>query len=160
MRGCRLAWHDASLGRWRSSVRIRPAPLVLQSESYNCICLHYTILMNRSLLMLSTALLILTITTTNISDAQNASTNASYPTGSLMDSVNQSTLELGQNASLALNEAGEKVGSTLNQLGQNMSDMGSEILNETEETARNVGIGAADVLSNISGEIKEGLSGK
>ena len=160
MRGCRLAWYDASLGRWRSSVRIRPAPSVLQSESYNCIYLHYTILMNRSLLMLSTALLMLTITTPNISGAQNITTNASYPTGSLMDSVNQSTLELGQNASLALNEAGEEVGSTLNQLGQNMSDMGSEILNETEETARNVGIGAADVLSNISGEIKEGLGGK
>jgi hypothetical protein len=38
--------------------------------------------------------------------------------------------------------------------------MGSEILNETEKTAKKVGIGAADVLSNISGEIKEGLTGK
>jgi hypothetical protein len=51
-------------------------------------------------------------------------------------------------------------GSSENQLGQNMSDVGSEVLNDTEETARNVGIGAADVLSNISGEIKEGISGK
>jgi gas vesicle protein len=61
---------------------------------------------------------------------------------------------------LVLNKAGEEVGSTLNQLGQNMSDVGSEILNETEEAAKKVGIGAADVLSNISGEIKEGISGK
>jgi hypothetical protein len=41
-----------------------------------------------------------------------------------------------------------------------MSYVGSEILNDTEETARNVGIGAADVLTNISSEIKEGISGK
>lgn len=39
-------------------------------------------------------------------------------------------------------------------------EVGSEILNETEETAKKVGIGAADALSNISGEIKEGISGK
>jgi hypothetical protein len=59
-----------------------------------------------------------------------------------------------------MNKASEEVSSTINQLGQNMSDVGSEILNETEETAKNVGLGAADVLSNISGEIKEGISGK
>jgi hypothetical protein len=38
------------------------------------------------------------------------------------------------------------------------SEVGSEILNETEVTGKKVGIGAADVLSNISGEIKEGIS--
>jgi hypothetical protein len=27
LRGCCLAWYDASLGRWRSSVQIRPTPL-------------------------------------------------------------------------------------------------------------------------------------
>jgi hypothetical protein len=42
---------------------------------------------------------------------------------------------------------------------QNASEVGGEILNKTGEAAKNVGIGAADVLSNISGEIKEGLSG-
>jgi len=40
------------------------------------------------------------------------------------------------------------------------SEVGSEILNETEDTAKKVGLGTADVLSNISGEIKEGISGK
>jgi hypothetical protein len=110
--------------------------------------------------MISIAILIMTIISTNISSAQNATTNSSYAAGSLMDSVNQSTSELGQNATLALKEAGKEVGSTLNELGQNMSYVGSEILNDTEETARNVGIGAADVLTNISSEIKEGISGK
>lgn len=98
------------------------------------------------------------LTTTNNLSAQNATTNASYAAGSLMDSVNHS--KLGQNASLVLNKAGEEVRSTLNQLGQNMSNVGSGILNETEETAKKVGIGAADVLSNISREIKEGINGK
>ena len=63
-----------------------------------------------------------------------------------------------------LNKAGERVGSTLNELGQNMSgvgsELGSEILNETEQTAKKVGLGAADVLSNISGELKEGITDK
>jgi hypothetical protein len=40
------------------------------------------------------------------------------------------------------------------------SELGSEILNETEQTAKKVGMGAADVLSNISGEIKEGITDK
>jgi hypothetical protein len=63
-----------------------------------------------------------------------------------------------------LNKAGERVGSTLNELGQNMSgvgsELGSEILSETEQTAKKVGLGAADVLSNISGELKEGITDK
>jgi len=65
---------------------------------------------------------------------------------------------------MVLNEAGEEVGSTLKQLGRNMSNVGSEIsaeiLHETKETAKKVGIGAKDVLSNISGEIKQGITGK
>ncbi len=65
---------------------------------------------------------------------------------------------------MVLNEVGEEVGSTLNQLGRNMSNVGSEIgaeiLNETKETAKKVGIGAKDVLSNMSGEIKQGITGK
>jgi len=48
---------------------------------------------------------------------------------------------------------------TASELGKNASEVGGEILNKTGEAAKGVGIGAADVLSNISGEIKEGLSG-
>jgi len=36
----------------------------------------------------------------------------------------------------------------------------AQILNETERTAKKVGTGAADVLSNITGEIKQGITGK
>lgn len=120
--------------------------------------------MNRGLITISAAILILIFTSTNNSSALNATKNDSYAAGSLMASANQTTSELGKNASLALNKAGEEVGSTLNQLGENMSDVGSEIgsniLNETERTAKKVGVGAADVLGNISGEIKEGITGK
>lgn len=120
--------------------------------------------MNRGLITISAAILILIFTSTSNSSALNTTKNDSYAAGSLMASANQTTSKLGQNASLALNKAGEEVGSTLNQLGQNMSDVGSEIgsdiLNETEKTAKKVGVGAADVLSNISGEIKEGITGK
>jgi gas vesicle protein len=79
-------------------------------------------------------------------------------------SANQTSSELGKNVSALLNKAGENVGSTLKEIGQNMSgvgsELGSEILNETEQTAQKVGMGTADVLSNISGEIKEGISDK
>jgi hypothetical protein len=88
-----------------------------------------------------------------------------------MDSVNQSTSELGQNASSLLNNTGGKVVTALGQLkenvssvgselGQNASDVGTNILNKTEEALKKAGTGAADVLSNISGEIKEGINGK
>ena len=99
----------------------------------------------------------MTLTPTNNLSGQKATTNASYAAGSLMDSVNHSGL--GQNSFVILNKAREEAGSTLNHLGQNMSDIGSEMLNETKVTAKKFGIGAADVLSNISGEIKEGISG-
>lgn len=111
-------------------------------------------------MMIAATMLVMALTSTHYLNAQNVTTNSSYTAGSLMDSVNQSTSELGQDASIVLNKAGEEVSSTINQLGQNMSNVGSEIINETEETAKNVGLGAADVLSNISGEIKEGISGK
>lgn len=121
--------------------------------------------MNKTIVIVAATILMITITTLpNNLGAQDVTENDSYATGSLMASANQTTSELGQNASLVLNKAGEEVGSTLNQLGQNLSDVGSEIgseiLNETENTAKKVGIGAADVLSNISGEIKEGITGK
>jgi hypothetical protein len=48
---------------------------------------------------------------------------------------------------------------TASELGKNVSKVGGEILNKTGEAAKGVGIGAADIVSNISGEIKEGLSG-
>jgi CHRD domain len=51
------------------------------------------------------------------------------------------------------------VNQTASELAKNASEVGGEILNKTGEAAKNVGVGAADVLSNISGEIKEGLSG-
>jgi hypothetical protein len=121
--------------------------------------------MNKAFVIIAATILMMTFTTSqNNLSAQNVTKNDSYATGSLMASANHTTSELGQNASLVLNKAGEEVGSTLNQLGQNLSDVGSEvgsqILNETEKTAKKVGIGAADVLSNISGEIKEGITGK
>jgi hypothetical protein len=117
--------------------------------------------MNKTIVIIANTILMITFTTLpNNLGAQNVTNNDSYATGSLMASANQTTSELGQNASLVLNKAGEEVGSTLNQLGQNFSDVGSEILNETEITAKKVGIGAADVLSNISAEIKEGITGK
>jgi hypothetical protein len=111
----------------------------------------------KQFIIIGVTILMMTLTSTNNLSGQTATTNASYAAGSLMDSVNHS--ELGQNSSVVLNKAREEVGSTLNHLGQNMSNIGSEMLNETKETAKKFGIGAADVLSNISGEIKEGISG-
>ena len=128
--------------------------------------------MNKKLLFIVVTLPIWTlIITTNPVMAQNATTNASYAAGSLMDSVNQSTSELGQNASSLLNNTGGKVVTALGQLkenvssvgselGQNASDVGTNILYKTEEALKKAGTGAADVLSNISGEIKEGINGK
>ena len=42
---------------------------------------------------------------------------------------------------------------------QNASDVGGEILNKTGEAAQKIGAGAAGVFANLTGEIKEGLSG-
>lgn len=42
---------------------------------------------------------------------------------------------------------------------QNASEVGAEILNKTGEAAQKIGAGAAGVLANLTGEIKEGLSG-
>jgi hypothetical protein len=117
--------------------------------------------MYKELIMIGATILMLVLpTSTNYLSAQNATTNASNAAANMTASANQTSSELRQNASLVLNKAGEKVGSALHELGQNMSGVGSEILNKTEETAKKVGIGATDVLSNISGEIKEGISGK
>ena len=48
---------------------------------------------------------------------------------------------------------------TISELGKNASEVGGEILNNTAEAAKKVVTGAADIVSNISGEIKEGVSG-
>jgi CHRD domain len=48
---------------------------------------------------------------------------------------------------------------TISELGKNASEVGGEILNKTGEAAKKVVTGAADVVSNLSGEIKEGVSG-
>jgi hypothetical protein len=127
--------------------------------------------MDKKLLFMVATLPIWTLITTNPVMAQNTTTNTSYAAGSLMDSVNQSTSELGQNASSFLNNTGGKVVTALGQLkenvssvgselGQNASDVGTNILNKTEEALKKAGTGAADVLSNISGEIKEGINEK
>jgi hypothetical protein len=42
---------------------------------------------------------------------------------------------------------------------QNASEVGGEILNKSGEAAQKIGAGAAGVFANLTGEIKEGLSG-
>ena len=42
---------------------------------------------------------------------------------------------------------------------QNASEVGGEILNKTGEAVQKIGAGAAGVLANLTGEIKEGISG-
>lgn len=44
-------------------------------------------------------------------------------------------------------------------LEKNASEVGGEILNKTGEAAQKIGAGAAGVLANLSGEIKEGITG-
>ena len=48
---------------------------------------------------------------------------------------------------------------TFSELGKIPSELREDELNETGEAAQKIGAGAANVASNISGEIKEGLSG-
>jgi len=48
---------------------------------------------------------------------------------------------------------------TASELGNNASEVGGEILNKTGEAAQKIGAGAAGVFANLTGEIKEGLSG-
>ena len=48
---------------------------------------------------------------------------------------------------------------TASELGNNASEVGGEILNKTGEAAQKVGAGAAGVFANLTGEIKQGLSG-
>jgi hypothetical protein len=48
---------------------------------------------------------------------------------------------------------------TTSELAKNASEVGSLILNKTGETAQKIGAGAAGVFANLTGEIKQGLSG-
>ena len=48
---------------------------------------------------------------------------------------------------------------TASELGKNASEVGGEILNKTGEAAQKIGAGAAGVFANLTGEIKEGISG-
>jgi hypothetical protein len=48
---------------------------------------------------------------------------------------------------------------TTSELAKNASEVGSQILNKTGEAAQKIGAGAAGVFANLTGEIKEGLSG-
>jgi hypothetical protein len=73
----------------------------------------------------------------------------------MTSAVNRTAAEAGQNASAALNKTGE----SLEEFGKNASEVGGEILNKTGEAAQKIGAGAAGVLGNLTGEIKEGLSG-
>ena len=48
---------------------------------------------------------------------------------------------------------------TTSELAKNASEVGSLILNKTGETAQKIGAGAAGVLGNLTGEIKQGITG-
>jgi hypothetical protein len=48
---------------------------------------------------------------------------------------------------------------TASELGNNASELGGEILNKTGEAAQKIGAGAAGVFANLTGEIKEGITG-
>jgi predicted PurR-regulated permease PerM len=117
--------------------------------------------MKDRLLLVGVALSILVAASvTNNAVAQNLTTNASNAAGNMSVSTNQTMSELGQNASTALNKTGESANATMSELGKNVTDAGKTALNKTGEVLQGVGSGAASVLGNITGEIKEGISGK
>ena len=96
--------------------------------------------MNKELIMIGATILMLVLTTsTNNLSAQNATTKASNDVGN-MTAANRT----GQNASAELNKTGEALG---------------EFGNKSGEAAQKIGAGAAGVFSNLTGEIKEGISG-
>ena len=74
--------------------------------------------------------------------------------------VNQTTSEVGTNASKAMNKTCEALNAAANELAKNASDIGSTILNKTVEVGKKIVGGAATVLGNISGEIKQGVGEK
>jgi hypothetical protein len=115
--------------------------------------------MNKELIIIGAMFLMLVLTTSvNNLYAQNATINAS---------ANQNTSEVGQNTSavnrteLAQNasSAFNKSGISLGEVEENTTEVGGDILNKTGETAKKIGEGAAGVLGNLTGEIKQGISG-
>ena len=95
--------------------------------------------MNKELIMIGATILLLVLTTaTNNLGAQNATTNAPNDVGNMTV-----TNRTGENASAELNKTGEALG---------------ELGNKTGEAAQKIGAGAAGVFSNLTGEIKEGIS--
>jgi len=81
--------------------------------------------------------------------------NASNTLGNMSASVNRTASEAGENASAAVNKTGE----TLGAVGKNVTEAGENILNKTGEAAQKISAGAAGVFSNLTGEIKQGISG-
>ena len=86
--------------------------------------------------------------------------NVSNTIGNASQSANQTRNELEKNASSTLNKTRESVNTTINEIGKNVTAAGKTVLNKTAEVMKGVGSGAASVLSNITGEIKEGVTGK
>ena len=137
---------------------------------------------NRVLLVGIALSILVSASVTNSVAAQNLTTNASNAAGNMSKSANQTASEMGQNvsnamknasqsanqtrneleknASSTLNKTRESVNTTINELGKNVTDAGKTALNKTAEVMKGVGSGAASVLSNITGEIKEGVTGK
>ena len=81
--------------------------------------------------------------------------NASNAVGNMTASANLTASEAGKNASAAVNKTGEALG----EFGKNATEVGGSILNKTGEAAQKIGAGAAGVFSNLTGEIKQGISG-
>jgi hypothetical protein len=115
--------------------------------------------MNKELIVIGAMILMLVFTTSaNNLYAQNATTNASANQSASEIGQNTSAVnrtELAQNASSAFNKSGISLG----EVGKNASYVGGDILNKTGETAKKIGEGAAGVLGNLTGEIKQGISG-
>ena len=139
--------------------------------------------MKNKILLVGIALsMLVAASVTNNVVAQNLTTNASNAAGNMSVSANQTASEIGQNvsntmgnasqsanqtrseleknASSTLNKTRESVNATISELGENVTDAGKTALNKTGEVLKGVGSGAASVLGNITGEIKEGISGK
>jgi len=73
-----------------------------------------------------------------------------FPNGEIRGQLKDSKAAANMNAS---------ANQTASELGKNASEVGGEILNKTGEAAQKIGAGAAGVFANLTGEIKEGISG-
>jgi hypothetical protein len=90
--------------------------------------------MGKELFMIAATILILFFNTLPNLNAQNATTNT---TASMGTSENQ----------------------TFSVLGKIPGNVRNDTLNDTGEAAQKIGEGAVDIMSNITAEIKEGVSG-